>query len=74
MRGISTSSVITSGARRLIFSRASSGSAAVPTTSMAGSLDRISVSIWRTTAESSTIRTRQGALPVRVIRTTPRHR
>lgn len=45
IRGISTSSVITSGLRRLIFSRASNGSAAEPTTSMPGSRERISVSI-----------------------------
>ena len=34
MRGISMSSVITSGRRRTIFSRATYGSTALPTTSM----------------------------------------
>ena len=37
MRGISTSSVITSGLSALIFSRAAYGSPAVPTTSMSAS-------------------------------------
>ncbi len=72
MRGISTSRVITSGLSRLIFSRARIGSAAEPTTSMPGARDRISVNICRTTAESSTISTRQGISEL--IRTTPRRR
>src|ERR1700733_508493 len=58
MRGISTSSVSTSGLSNLIFSRATYGSGAVPMTSMSGSEFRISVSSWRMTAESSTTRTR----------------
>src|SRR5580658_1345831 len=58
MRGISTSSVSTSGLSNLIFSRATYGSGADPTTSMPGSEFRISVNSWRITAESSTTRTR----------------
>ncbi|MCY1291590.1 hypothetical protein D9M70_407840 [compost metagenome] len=54
MRGISTSSVSTSGFRRLIRSRATSGSGAVPTTSMSGWLLMISVIRLRISAESST--------------------
>jgi len=57
MRGISTSSVMTSGISREIRSAAMNGSAAVPITSMPGSEDRMSESVCRTTAESSTIRT-----------------
>src|SRR6202162_1249011 len=58
MRGISTSSVSTSGLSDLIFSRATYGSGAVPTTSMPGSELRISVNSRRMTAESSTTKTR----------------
>ena len=58
MRGISISSVITSGTWSRIRSAATNGSLAVPITSMAGSSDRTSLRVWRTTAESSTIRTR----------------
>src|SRR5665213_504906 len=58
MRGISTSSVSTSGFSALIRSRAISGSLATPTTSISPHSLRISVSIWRTSEESSTINTR----------------
>src|SRR3990167_5804789 len=57
MRGISMSSVSTSGASCLIFSRAMIGSDAVPTTSMSGSALMIWLSNWRMTAASSTTRT-----------------
>ena len=53
MRGISTSSVSTSGLVSLMRSRAMNGSLAVPTTSMSGAAFRISTRIWRTSAESS---------------------
>ena len=62
MRGISTSSVKTSGFSALIFSRATNGSGAVPMTSIPGSADRMAVSICRIKAESSTINTRAGRL------------
>ena len=55
--GISTSSVSTSGFSFLIFSRATSGSGADPTTSIERSLDNISVSICLIRAESSIINT-----------------
>jgi len=58
MRGISTSSVITSGSSSRIISRASRGSAAAPTHSMSGSRLMISASRLRTSAESSTTTTR----------------
>ena len=58
MRGISISSVITSGICSLIRSAATKGSLAVPMTSISGSADSTSLSVWRTTAESSTMRTR----------------
>lgn len=58
MRGISTSSVITSGLNRRIISRATIGSGATPTTSRSGSAPITSFRTWRTSAESSTIRTR----------------
>jgi len=58
MRGISTSSVITSGFSSRIISRAISGSAAAPTHSMSGSRLMISASRLRTSAESSTTTTR----------------
>ena len=58
MRGISISSVITSGTCSCIRSAATKGSPAVPMTSIEGSLDKISLNVWRTNAESSTIRTR----------------
>ncbi len=54
MRGISTSSVSTSGLYFLIKSRATSGSGAVATISMSLWLLIISVMIWRISAESST--------------------
>ncbi|CFN82244.1 Uncharacterised protein [Bordetella pertussis] len=57
MRGISTSSVSTSGLCFLISSRATSGSGAVATTSMSGWLLMISVIRPRTSAESSTHKT-----------------
>ena len=57
MRGISTSSVRTSGLVSLMRSRATMGSEAVPTTSMSAAVLRISTRIWRTSAESSTMRT-----------------
>src|ERR1035441_874035 len=58
MRGISISSRITSGTSSSIRSAATKGSLAVPITSMAGSSDSTSLRVWRTTAESSTMRTR----------------
>ena len=57
MRGISMSSVMTSGFNSLILSRATYGSGAVPTTWISGSLASASVIILRTTEESSTMRT-----------------
>ena len=58
IRGISMSSVITSGFRSRIMSRATSGSAAAPTHSISPSRLMISVSRLRTRAESSTTTTR----------------
>src|SRR6476620_10803963 len=58
IRGISMSSVITSGSRLRIISRATSGSGALPTTHIPGSWLMISVNRLLTRAESSTIRTR----------------
>src|ERR1051326_6751651 len=58
MRGISISSVSTSGLRDSIFSRAIKGSGAVPATSISGADESASLSTLRTMAESSTIRTR----------------
>ncbi len=58
MRGISTSSVITSGLSSRIISRATSGSAAAPTQTMSFCRLMISVSRLRTSAESSTTTTR----------------
>ncbi len=58
MRGISTSSVMTSGLRLRIISRATRGSAAAPMHSMSGCRLMISVSMLRTKAESSTTTTR----------------
>jgi hypothetical protein len=58
MRGISISSVSTSGASEMILSRATYGSGAVPTISMSGSSLKASARILRTIAESSTINTR----------------
>ena len=60
MRGISMSSVTTSGSCCRIRSRAMNGSAAVPTTSRSRSSRIASASIFRTMAESSTISTRSG--------------
>src|SRR5688572_23587622 len=60
MRGISTSSVMTSGLRLLIFSRAAYGSLAVPTTWMSGARMSIALRSLRTRAESSTTRTLMG--------------
>ena len=57
MRGISTSSVMTSGLRLRIISRAINGSLAAPTHSMSGCLLMISVRMERTSAESSTTTT-----------------
>ena len=57
MRGISISSVITSGLKRLIFSRAAYGSFAVPTTSMPAARSSMALRSLRTSAESSTTRT-----------------
>ena len=56
--GISTSSVITSGFRSRIMSRASYASAAAPTTSMSACSRRMWVSTSRIIRESSTMRTR----------------
>src|SRR5580693_9168865 len=58
MRGISISSVITSGLSVRILSRATNGSGAVPTTSISASLESDADSIFLTMAESSTTRTR----------------
>src|SRR5947209_4407149 len=58
MRGISMSSVSTSGESDRILSRATYGSGAVPTTSISCSAESASLRILRTMAESSTIRTR----------------
>ena len=55
IRGISISSVITSGTSLAIFLAAKKGSDAVPITLMLGSLSNIEVSACLTTAESSTI-------------------
>ncbi|MCY1373302.1 hypothetical protein D9M69_605680 [compost metagenome] len=57
MRGISTSSVITSGLSSRIISRATSGSLAAPMQRMSGCRLMISVSRLRTSAESSTTTT-----------------
>ncbi|MNT54395.1 hypothetical protein D3C72_1915570 [compost metagenome] len=57
MLGISISSVTTSGLSVLIFSRASIGSVAVPTTLMSPSRISMRVSTSRISAESSTTRT-----------------
>src|SRR5688572_15376944 len=57
MRGISTSSVMTSGLRLLMRSRAAYGSLAVPTTSISRERVSIAVRSLRTSAESSTTRT-----------------
>src|SRR6185437_12776055 len=83
MRGISTSSVSTSGSSCLIFSRAISGSAAVPTTSMPGSQASMVDINLRTRAESSTTSTRTlsiahlghaGPSPKTMARSMPRRR
>ena len=58
MRGISRSSVTTSGRSSSIFFRAKAPSMAVPTTSMEGSRARIAGISFRIKAESSTTRTR----------------
>ena len=58
MRGISISSVITSGTCSLIRSAATNGSLAVAMTSIIGSVERTWLRVCRTSAESSTIRTR----------------
>jgi hypothetical protein len=57
MRGISMSSVRTSGFKLRIISRAMSGSLAAPTHSISGCWLMISVSKLRTSAESSTTNT-----------------
>ena len=61
MRGISTSSTMTSGHSRFIFSRANRGSAAVAITRRSGAASRMPDSTCRTVAESSTIMTFTGA-------------
>jgi len=71
MRGISISRVITSGTSSRMRSVATKGSAAVPITSISGSLERTSLRVCRTTAESSTIRTR--ILGVLISSILPRH-
>ena len=58
MRGISTSSVMTSGSSSWIFFAAMKGSDAAPITSISGSSSSTRVSAWRTLAESSMMRTR----------------
>src|SRR5579863_8154329 len=58
IRGISMSSVMTSGTCWLMRSAATNGSDAVPITSICESAERTSLRDWRTTAESSTISTR----------------
>ena len=58
MRGISMSRVRTSGCSFGILSMAISGSLATPTTSMSGSICRVSVIVLRTSAESSITSTR----------------
>ena len=55
MRGISTSSTMTSGQAFCMRSSAKIGSGAVAMTSMPASSARLAESTWRTTAESSTI-------------------
>ncbi len=60
MRGISTSSTITSGHSLAMCVIAKTGSAAAPMTLMARSAASLCVKTWRTTAESSTISTRMG--------------
>ncbi len=57
MRGISTSSTITSGHSRASLSMAKIGSEAAPMTWMSGVSLKIASSTWRTTAESSTSNT-----------------
>ena len=68
MRGISISSVITSGTCSRIRSAATKGSEAVPMISISGSLESTSLRVWRTTAESSTIRTRIFGVLIRLDR------
>src|SRR3990172_7394260 len=63
MRGISRSSVRTSGLRWTMRSRATKGSGAAPTTSISGSFASSREKIWRPPAESSTTRTRVTAPP-----------
>src|SRR5690348_10088026 len=58
MRGISTSSVMTSGTSFWIRLAAAKGSVAVPTTSISLSPPRMSAMVCRTEAESSTTKTR----------------
>jgi hypothetical protein len=58
MRGISTSSVMTSGISSWIFRAAMNGSEATAMISMSGSSSRTRVSVCRTLAESSMTRTR----------------
>ena len=58
MRGISTSSVMTSGTSAWMRRAATNGSAAVPiTVDLQGRCDSTSDNVCRTTAESSTIST-----------------
>lgn len=69
--GISMSSVITSGISSRMRSAATNGSAAVPITSISGSRDKMSLSVRRTTAESSTIRTRILGFSIASVRLLP---
>ncbi len=61
--GISTSRVMTSGFSSLILARASSGSAAVPTTLISGSRRRTALIRLRMVALSSTTRTETALMP-----------
>ena len=68
IRGISISSVITSGSSAMILSRAMYGSGATPTTSMPGWALRPRLSACRTIDESSTISTRTSAMRTFLVR------
>ena len=67
MRGISTSSVMTSGMSSLRRLAATKGSEATPITSISGSFPRMSDNVCLTEAESSTMRTRMRFWLVNVI-------
>src|SRR5690349_4113034 len=62
---MSTSSVTTSGDSVSTAASAACPSAAVPTTSIPGSAERTPATVERTSAESSTTRTRTGSLGIR---------